>query len=61
MLSGEGTMSADEINATIKRLEKEMLAASKELNFEHAALLRDAIIELKGKALGKSDSKRGRR
>jgi len=58
---GKGTMTGDEISAAIQRLEREMLAAAKELNFEHAALLRDAIIELKGKASGKSDSKKGRR
>ena len=32
---------------TIARLEKEMKAASKMLEFEYAALLRDQIIELR--------------
>ena len=33
---------------TIARLEKEMKAASKMLEFEYAALLRDQIIQLRG-------------
>ena len=33
---------------TIRRLEKEMKEASKMLEFEYAALLRDQIIELRG-------------
>ena len=33
---------------TIRRLEKDMKEASKMLEFEHAALLRDQIIELRG-------------
>ncbi len=37
-----------ERQATIARLEKEMQAASKMLEFEYAALLRDQIIELRG-------------
>ena len=34
--------------ATIRRLEKEMKEASKMLEFEYAALLRDQIIALRG-------------
>ena len=37
-----------ERGATIRRLEKEMKEASKMLEFEYAALLRDQIIELRG-------------
>ena len=37
-----------EREATIRRLEKEMKEASKMLEFEYAALLRDQIIALRG-------------
>ena len=37
-----------EREATIRRLEKEMKEASKMLEFEYAAVLRDRIIELRG-------------
>ena len=37
-----------EREATIRRLEKEMKEASKMLEFEYAALLRDQIIQLRG-------------
>jgi len=37
-----------ELDEEIKRLEKEMAAAAKLLEFEYAAALRDRIIELKG-------------
>ena len=40
-------LSAAERQETIRRLEKEMQAASKMLEFEYAALLRDQIIELR--------------
>ncbi len=40
-------ISAAERQETIRRLEKEMQAASKMLEFEYAALLRDQIIELR--------------
>ena len=42
-------MSRAERDAAIARLEKEMREASKRLEFEYAAVLRDQIIELKGK------------
>lgn len=38
-----------EREATIRRLEKEMKEASKMLEFEYAALLRDQIIALRGR------------
>jgi excinuclease ABC subunit B len=37
-----------ETDEEIKRLEKEMAAAAKLLEFEYAAALRDRIIELRG-------------
>jgi excinuclease ABC subunit B len=37
-----------EIDEEIRRLEKEMSAAAKLLEFEYAAALRDRIIELRG-------------
>ena len=42
-------LSAQEKAAEIARLEKEMKEASKMLEFEYAAVLRDRIIELRGK------------
>jgi len=36
------------LTQSIRRLEKEMKEASKMLEFEYAALLRDQIIELRG-------------
>ena len=41
-------LSIKELRETIKKLEKEMQQASKMLEFEYAALLRDRIIELRG-------------
>ena len=41
-------LSGAERDAEIKRLEKEMKEASKMLEFEYAAVLRDRIIELRG-------------
>ena len=37
------------LDAAIEKLEKEMKEASKRLEFEYAAVLRDRIIELRGK------------
>jgi len=41
-------MTKREIDEEIKKLEKEMAAAAKLLEFEYAASLRDRIIELRG-------------
>jgi len=41
-------MTRREIDEEIRRLEKEMTAAAKLLEFEYAAMLRDQIIELRG-------------
>ena len=43
-----GKLPDAEREATIARLEKEMKEASKMLEFEYAAVLRDQIIELRG-------------
>ena len=43
-----GRMKAKEKEAAIAKLEKEMKEASKRLEFEYAAVLRDRIIELRG-------------
>ena len=42
-------MSQDEMLDMITNLEKEMRVASKQLQFERAAELRDMIVELKGR------------
>jgi len=42
-------MTKRELDEEVKRLEKEMTAAAKLLEFEYAAALRDRIIELQGK------------
>ena len=41
------SMSNDELNKLIKKLDKEMKQAAMELQFERAAELRDKILELK--------------
>ncbi len=41
--------SVRELDAAVEKLEKEMKEASKRLEFEYAAVLRDRIIELRGK------------
>lgn len=45
----KNNMSKKELDAAIAKLEKEMKEASKRLEFEYAAVLRDRIIELRGK------------
>ena len=42
-------MTKKELDAAVEKLEKEMKEASKRLEFEYAAVLRDRIIELRGK------------
>ena len=44
----EEVLSKKEREAAIAKLEKEMREASKRLEFEYAAVLRDRIIELRG-------------
>jgi excinuclease ABC subunit B len=39
--------SAENIADEVRRLEKEMRAAAQDLDFEHAAVLRDRIAKLK--------------
>ena len=43
-----GKLTEPERAAEIAKLEKQMLEASKMLEFEYAAVLRDRIIELRG-------------
>ncbi len=45
----KNSMSRKELDAAIAKLEKEMKEASRRLEFEYAAVLRDRIIELRGK------------
>jgi excinuclease ABC subunit B len=45
----DSAMSAEEIQKQILKLEKQMKAAAKTLEFEKAASLRDQIIELKAR------------
>ncbi len=45
----KNNMTKRELDAAIEKLEKEMKEASKRLEFEYAAVLRDRIIELRGK------------
>jgi excinuclease ABC subunit B len=45
--NGRKKMDRRELRSLIKRLEKEMREAAKRLEFERAAELRDAILELK--------------
>lgn len=47
--AGRRKLTDAEREATIRRLEKEMKEASKMLEFEYAALLRDQIIALRGR------------
>ncbi len=49
LLRNKTKLSKKERDAAIEKLEKEMREASKRLEFEYAAVLRDRIIELKGK------------
>ena len=42
-------MTRSELEKAIEKLEKEMKEASKRLEFEYAAVLRDRIVELRGK------------
>jgi excinuclease ABC subunit B len=48
-----GVMTHKERGEIIGRLEREMKQAAKELNFEHAAMLRDLLIELRAGARAK--------
>ena len=49
VLRNKTQMSKKERDAAIEKLEKEMREASKRLEFEYAAVLRDRIIELRGR------------
>ncbi len=45
----KNNMTKKELDAAVEKLEKEMKEASKRLEFEYAAVLRDRIIELRGR------------
>ena len=49
VLRSKHKMTRTELESAIEKLEKEMKEASKRLEFEYAAVLRDRIIELRGK------------
>ena len=49
LLRNKTNLSKKERDAAISKLEKEMREASKRLEFEYAAVLRDRIIELRGR------------
>ena len=49
IMRGKTKMSKKERDAAVEKLEKEMREASKRLEFEYAAVLRDRIIELRGR------------
>ena len=49
LLRKKTQLSKKERDAAIEKLEKEMKEASKRLEFEYAAVLRDRIIELRGR------------
>ncbi len=49
---GTAYLSEDEMVAEIRRVEEEMLAAAKNLEFERAATLRDQLIALKDRQIG---------
>ncbi|AFV03871.1 Excinuclease ABC subunit B [Dehalobacter sp. UNSWDHB] len=55
-----GKLTPEEQEKTIQVLEEEMLKAARELDFERAADLRDAIIELKGEYAGMTRSSRSK-
>ena len=48
-VENEAKLSKKELDNIIKKLTAEMMKASKELDFEKAALLRDKIFELKSR------------
>ncbi|MGI6451523.1 MAG: excinuclease ABC subunit UvrB [Desulfitobacteriia bacterium] len=54
----KGSLTPEERESFLQTLEAEMLKAAKELDFERAAELRDAIIELKGEPLPSFQKKR---
>ncbi len=55
-LPASARSSKDQMARLIKDLEKQMKSASRELEFEHAALLRDQIVDLRRDLLGDTDA-----
>ena len=53
-------LTEEERDALMRRIEDEMLAAAKGLEFERAAQLRDRLLELRGEAPMKDDNQQRR-
>ena len=54
------TLTEEERDALMRRIEEEMIGAAKELEFERAAQLRDQLLELRGDAPMKDDMQQRR-
>ena len=54
------TLTEEERDALMRRIEDEMIGAAKELEFERAAQLRDQLLELRGDAPMKDDMQQRR-
>ncbi len=54
------TLSEEERDALMRRIEDEMIGAAKELEFERAATLRDQLLQLRGEAPMKDDMQQRR-
>ena len=54
------TLTEDERDALMRRIEEEMIGAAKELEFERAAQLRDQLLKLRGEAPMKDDMQQRR-
>ena len=58
--SAPETLTEDERDALMRRIEDEMIGAAKELEFERAAQLRDQLLKLRGEAPMKDDMQQRR-
>ena len=54
------TLTEEERDALMRRIEEEMIGAAKELEFERAAQLRDQLLQLRGEAPMKDDMQQRR-
>ena len=54
------TLTEEERDALMRRIEEEMIGAAKELEFERAAALRDQLLQLRGEAPMKDDMQQRR-
>ncbi len=55
-----GTLTEEERDALMRRIEEDMIGAAKELEFERAAQLRDQLLKLRGEAPMKDDMQQRR-